>query len=751
MRHINSLLLLIVIFCYPNSLFASINDNLYAHFKFDGDLNDYVGGHMGVPSGGVNYESTEEDQAILLDGVDDFVTVANFVLPTNFTIVTKFKVNLPSTTLDDILAVSNGSGHGILLELEPDRVIDGEQGRFVRFLYRPIIGGAGGFDIYYPFEYNDSRWHTVAISKSFSTITMYVDGKEVDAMEVSGTVSSDVNILSIGSLTPSLMYRNFDGIIDEVRIYNKGLTADEMDYVALTSDIPGQVSVLEPSPSPTDCLDAENLVIITHGWNAGDAEWIYELKNLIDIHQKPSGSWCTWVHDWTVVSDLFQPVDDTSLLDAAQKIAPFLPPGADVAAIVEDIADILNPPAEAWSKAKAVGQFVAKELIKKQNLKYVHFIAHSAGSNVIQSAIDYISNTVDNELLTEYASGETIYANSDFLINATFLDAYRPPFSSKNTYGRNADWAEQYVDRRPLTLLDLAASNTIPWISPLFEDATERLINLGELETTDTDFTNLTNFSVENLDSFTINPVERHGWPYEFYINSVESLDDCAGFNLSYESGENGSTLEDWKIAINNKYSCSSGCSDYDISSLNPCKITKRPRVSQVVDSAINYVKTEALSDLKQIASETGNIAKKVIASTVLPGSSTFINVYEFVTGSPVWAVFEIETTQDISAIKFGYQFTSNANGQLIAYFDEEPIFYTEEVYDNKKYNGTGEISLGKIVSPGKHTLSFRLDPIDNEPSTVLIGEDIDFFLFEDVEKTFPWSMFLPAIIGGAK
>ena len=81
-----------------------------------------------------------------------------------------------------------------------------------------------------PLLYNDNLWHHICISYSSKTATMYVDGINVASRLF--TVVSNVLIK-----TPQIgrMYRTdiapdsyFNGSIDQVRIFNKALTAGEV-------------------------------------------------------------------------------------------------------------------------------------------------------------------------------------------------------------------------------------------------------------------------------------------------------------------------------------------------------------------------------------------------------------------------------------------------------------------------------------------------------------------------------------------
>ncbi len=65
-----------------------------------------------------------------------------------------------------------------------------------------------------------TEWHHYALTYSGSYQKLYIDGALANSSALSGAISTNTNNLTIGKL--------FSGTIDEVRIYNRALTADEI-------------------------------------------------------------------------------------------------------------------------------------------------------------------------------------------------------------------------------------------------------------------------------------------------------------------------------------------------------------------------------------------------------------------------------------------------------------------------------------------------------------------------------------------
>lgn len=77
------------------------------------------------------------------------------------------------------------------------------------------------------------QWHHVAATWDGSTVKLYVDGSEVATALLSGNYSDPGKDTLIGGIYyGALPYCPFEGLIDEVGIWNRALTADEIAWLA---------------------------------------------------------------------------------------------------------------------------------------------------------------------------------------------------------------------------------------------------------------------------------------------------------------------------------------------------------------------------------------------------------------------------------------------------------------------------------------------------------------------------------------
>ncbi|TYC08829.1 T9SS type A sorting domain-containing protein [Bizionia gelidisalsuginis] len=151
------------------------------------------------------------------DGVDDYVSInigASNIQENNYTHELWFKTSSPNGTLfnnaDSDLPNSGGFNKTIYLQ-------NGNLNAYV------FDGGA--HTITSALTYNDDNWHHVAEIVTLTERTLYVDGVLVGTDTHFSTQDFGYIVLGASNLTPSVY---FNGDIDEVRIWNKALSVDDI-------------------------------------------------------------------------------------------------------------------------------------------------------------------------------------------------------------------------------------------------------------------------------------------------------------------------------------------------------------------------------------------------------------------------------------------------------------------------------------------------------------------------------------------
>lgn len=75
----------------------------------------------------------------------------------------------------------------------------------------------------------DDEWHLLTTTfDASSQLRLYVDGTQVDRTTVSASVVSRSSRLFFGTIAHTPGRKTFDGLLDDIRIYNRALSKDEV-------------------------------------------------------------------------------------------------------------------------------------------------------------------------------------------------------------------------------------------------------------------------------------------------------------------------------------------------------------------------------------------------------------------------------------------------------------------------------------------------------------------------------------------
>jgi hypothetical protein len=200
--------------------------NLVAHYEFEGTASDSSGnGLHGTAMGEPAFVAGRVGQAISLDGFNNFVEITGYkgILGPNAVTVTAW-INTTSAVTGAIVGWGpNVDGQRFGFRIDADRI---------------RMENAGG-NVQGDSSVNDGGWHHVAVTVqenatiSYPDVILYVDGID-DTRATSDpelfnlTADQDVRIGS----RPSSNDRFFMGLIDDVHIYDRALTREEVAWLA---------------------------------------------------------------------------------------------------------------------------------------------------------------------------------------------------------------------------------------------------------------------------------------------------------------------------------------------------------------------------------------------------------------------------------------------------------------------------------------------------------------------------------------
>ncbi len=196
-------------------------------------------GNTGTTSGSPSVTPGKIGQGIALDGSDDYISIADassIDYDYNQDFSFSVWVKLPSTQSDtsggDNFIIEKWSASGgypyVLRVYNQTYGTSGDRGKVVFRRY----DGTNSPGVTSTSALNDNAWHHVVGTKSGSTLRIYIDGaSQGTSTDTTTTTTTNASPLYIGTRGGST--NNLTGSVDEFRLYNRVLTADEVSALYL--------------------------------------------------------------------------------------------------------------------------------------------------------------------------------------------------------------------------------------------------------------------------------------------------------------------------------------------------------------------------------------------------------------------------------------------------------------------------------------------------------------------------------------
>jgi hypothetical protein len=185
-------------------------------------------GNNGTTTGGVRVVLGKNGQALQFDGTSGYVSVgdtSSLNATTAFTVsawVYKTGNSSGSSVAGTIAGKWNSSGTGWFLELHDTDSGTPNQLRF-------YISGVSTASTYSVGQVSNNAWHHILVKYDGVKKYIYIDGTLDTSPDTTGTPTTANDSFQIGFDTGSAASFNyFNGKIDEVRIYNRALSANEV-------------------------------------------------------------------------------------------------------------------------------------------------------------------------------------------------------------------------------------------------------------------------------------------------------------------------------------------------------------------------------------------------------------------------------------------------------------------------------------------------------------------------------------------
>ncbi len=194
------------------------SNNLVAYYPFTGNANDAAGTNNGTVNGATLTTDRfgNANSAYSFDGVDDFIGLNyNFGPFTELTVSAWYKVTATSPELQAIVSSDHTAK---LLHMQISTSGDADNAVY----FNP---GPGNLVLTHPMPVLN-QWRQVTISSKSGESKLYINGVLTDTDNSTFTSTTAADLLRIGS--GYLNGRFFNGVIDEVKIYNTALTAAQI-------------------------------------------------------------------------------------------------------------------------------------------------------------------------------------------------------------------------------------------------------------------------------------------------------------------------------------------------------------------------------------------------------------------------------------------------------------------------------------------------------------------------------------------
>jgi hypothetical protein len=198
-------------------------EGLVAYFPFDGDANDASGnGHHGTVHGAAltTDRNGEDGRAYAFDGVDDFISAMDSP---------DFDIGVGDmTVLAWVLHEAGPRFKGLISHTNGAEAVDGWWWTLGRGRGNMLVCMADNDYEFIP-AVPLGTWVHLAFVKSGSEITFYIDGTaQGNPLDHGRNINNSDGNLRIGMEGSTYGKHFFLGKIDDVRFYNRALTADEI-------------------------------------------------------------------------------------------------------------------------------------------------------------------------------------------------------------------------------------------------------------------------------------------------------------------------------------------------------------------------------------------------------------------------------------------------------------------------------------------------------------------------------------------
>lgn len=488
---------------------------------------------------------------------------------------------------------------------------------------------------------------------------------------------------------------------------------------------PARLTLTPDQPAVTATSGNKTLIYLAHGWNSDASQWsdgmAQQLAN--KINQNVYGG------KNTVTGPTLGSNGKSETFTVGNYIIFSKDWSGSGGAGTLSLGNLVTGayPNDAANNALKIGAAAGKDLesfITDDHVGTVHFISHSAGAWLINSATNVIKSDFKDSVK----------------VQDTFLDPYFPDGVGAGALGASADYADEYFDS-----LD-HAGEVAGTIATLPAEA----IGLSLGGVTGIPLTHGFNVNVTGRDP-AADPtdfVHNHEWPYLWYGESISDVGQSTsegeyGAALTSELGTMGTHANDDKLTV------LPSLPGYIPPDSTPAYSLRKDPPSQFgtpFELTISPTGTVTASGTSFKLVTSGSAAQASQSTQSALKAATTADSPATVPDSTVWMAGLVSVDNLVNLVSFDADFTSAAGseGLLSVYWDDNLLGSIDERY---VVDGTQTYSydLPGSYDNSSFTLAFRLDSYTDIASSVNI-ENVQTGYFNDNAVPEPTSLAIFAI-----
>ena len=282
----------LVLACALTTTAQNVDPSLVGWWTFDEDTGDVAldksgNGNDAVLLNGPTWGTAADHRGIMiLDGVDDHIHIDGTVY------------ELPLYTMTLWFRVDGGSGDRVALSAKGPTGVNGvllqiQGAGTMRNLHRYPFASGGGSNLYTTETYDDGAWHHAATVQTESEMILYMDGQEVGRQPETNLFQGPLGEIWLGTLDQR-MGRMFPGPLDDFRIYNRALNAEEIAAI-----MEGEPNPFAYGPQPKNGSRHED-TWANLKWGAGDLAVSHDVYFGTDYDAVNEGTEGTFVGNTTM-------------------------------------------------------------------------------------------------------------------------------------------------------------------------------------------------------------------------------------------------------------------------------------------------------------------------------------------------------------------------------------------------------------------------------------------------------------------